>query len=451
MEDSSDGSILWRKDIKWDKPLVQNDKDRERYDEIDAHLANSGLLCRIYGGEYMFVDTSNVWCNLASIEAMGRLNTLVGITNATVNIDKSVRQFQKYIIKRCNVNVGKPIPTSVCIGTERLEIEVDQESSTITFMECRTLLKVTRRADKIVGSVCIMPIDTDVIPNVYRFPGESLILMALMKLFPDMRSLTTILWHIGNCLVDPISRPKCLMVCGPGGSGKSTLLQQIFSCLIGCCGVLPDGSLVGKNKSMPSEITEVIASCRMALCYDVDLDKEPLNMAIFKNISGSDYIRVGPNSIKTNCSLTLATNGVVNIDKQPDYLDDAIMRRTTCILMNVNALSIPSSFIPEDSVSRMDLVCAAIYIRMTYEYIPIAPYDLLLSMCQSKIDEVLEHVIESKEDIDLFDAVSVVHILSAILNITAEAVVFKAKLISPLSVVQYGSYTALRGLTVRRY
>lgn len=449
MATSSKGHFEWRKDVKWDKPMVQT-KDRERYKEIDTWLSNPGLLCRIYGGEYMFVDTSNYWCNLASIEAMGRINVLVGILNATVNIDKSVRQFHKYIVKRCNVNVGKQIPTSVCIGTERLEIEVDETADTIKFDDCRPLLTVERSADPAVSTVCIMPIDTDVIPKLYEFPGKGEILTGIMKLFPDLRSLVTILWHIGNCLVDPVSRPKCLMVCGPGGSGKSTLLQQMFACLTGCCGVLPDGSLVGKSRSMPNEIAEVIASCRMALCYDVDLEKDPLNMSIFKNISGSDYIRVGFNSVKTNCSLTLATNGVVDIDKQPEYLDDAIMRRTASVLMNVNALSIPTSIIPEDSTSRMDFSCAAIYIRMTYEHMPISPHDLLLSMCQSKIDDAVQYITETSSEINVFDGIEVINILAQILKISAKSVVFKATLITPLAVMRFKHYTILRGLTVRR-
>jgi hypothetical protein len=160
--------------------------------------------------------------------------------------------------------------------------------------DCRALVKVVSKdVHPCVMGVCIMPIDTNVIPSIYRFPGEGRILIALMKLFPDPRAFVTILWHIGNCLVDPVSRPKCVMLCGPGGSGKSTVLQQVHSCLGGCCGIIPDGSLVGTSKSMSTDFAEVIASCRMALCYDVDLEAHPLNMSIFKDISGSDYVRVG--------------------------------------------------------------------------------------------------------------------------------------------------------------
>lgn len=447
---STDGGVFqWKADAEWDKPMVET-KERERYDEIDKWLFYPGLLCRIYGGEYMFVDTANYWCNLASTEAVGRLNTMVGILNATVNIDKSAKQFHKYIVKRCNVNVGKPIPTSVCFGTRRLEIVLDEMTNEILFSNCRVLLNViSKNANPAVSTACIMPIDTDTIPTRYAFPGRGEILISLMKLFPDLRSLYTILWHIGNSLVDPVSRPRCLMLSGPGGSGKSRVLQHVFSCLTGCCGILPDGSLVQEKKSMPDEVAEVVASCRMAVCYDVDLESRLLDMSTFKNISGSDYIRVGYNSVKSNCSLMLATNGVVNIDKQPEYLQDAIIRRTSTVLMNVNALDISPSSMPEDSESRVDFACAAIQVRLQYDSMPISPLDFLLSICQSKIDIALQHIYETRDPISLFDGLLVLNTLSKILNVSRDSITFKAKLISPLTLLYCNDRAILRGLKTK--
>lgn len=445
---NENGFISWRPDENWLKTLVRS-KSKLRNDEIERWLNKLLLLCRINGGEYMFVDTANYWCNLASDEALGRLNVIVDIINATVNLSASTRQFYKPIVKRCNANIGKPLPTSVCIGTERLEIEIGNDPNTIVFQTCRQLINTVPSSDEIVGTVCIMPVDIDIIPEIYTFPGQGNILHILMRLFPDLRTYTTILWCIGNCLVDPVYRPKCLMLCGPGGSGKSTLLQQVYSCLLGCCGVLRDGSLVGAEKSMSDEISLVVASYRMALCYDMGMDKHPLNMPIYKNISGSDYVRVGHASIKTNCSLMLATNGLVDIDAQPGYLEDSILRRTVSVLMNVNAIDIPNDSIPEDLGSRLDFCCAAIYIRLQYEHMPISPLDLLLTLCQSKIDEVLEHVEESTLEPNLIEAVQAVDIISVILEMSSRELLFKARLVSPMCVVTYNNYSFLRGLKSR--
>lgn len=448
--DSSEksGNITWRYDVKWEKPMVKS-KGRQRYDDVDKYLYHQGLLCRIHGGEYIFVDTANYWCNLASDEAVSRINAMIDIMNATVNYEKSFKPFIKYIIKRCNANVGAPIPTSVCIGTERLEIELDENSNTITFNECRALLKVAANVDRIVAGVCIMPIDITLIPSSYMFPGKGEILNYIIKIFPDMRDLITIMWHIGNCVVDPISRPKSVMLLGPGGSGKSTLLQIMFSSLIGCCGIIPDGALTGRSSSMSQTVSEVVASFRMAVCYEVGLEKDKLNMSVFKNISGSDYIRVGYNSCKSNCSLTLASNGIIDLERQPDYLEDAIMRRVVCVLMNVNAMEIKTSYPPEDIESRLDFICACIYIRLRYEFMPVSPMSLLLTMCASKIDKALEHIKETTEPINVFDGSLVLDVLAGILRLSKADIILKAKLISPLCTIDVDGHTLLRGLCPR--
>lgn len=440
------GNLTWSKDNNWDKPLVKS-AGRERFDEIDKWIYRPGLLCRINGGEYVFIDTSNYWANLASDEVMIRINTMIGITNATVQYEKSLKAYLKYIIKRCNANIGRPLPTSICIGTERLELEVDRNEHTLKFYESRPLLDtISKKVNPIVSGVCVMPIDTVIIPKEFKFPGTCGILEHIQKLFPDMRDLTMIAWHIGNSVIDPIARPKSVILCGPGGSGKSTLLQQMQSCLIGCCGTLPDGSLTGFTKKMDPDIVSTIVSSRMAVCYDVNLEHEKLNMNVFKNISGSDYIRVGQISCKSNCSLTLATNGIVNLDQQSDYHTDAIMRRVVCVLMNVAALSIPKAIIPEDLESRIDFICFCVYVRLTFEHMPVPPMALLLTLCASKIDDAVLHIEETSDHIDLFDGMKVLDILSNILKLSAEDIVFKASLISPYCIIDVNGRSVLRGL-----
>lgn len=41
----------------------------------------------------------------------------------------------------------------------------------------------------------------------------------------------------------------------------------------------------------------------MAICYDVNLEAESLNMSIFKNISGAEIVRVRKVSYRICCSL----------------------------------------------------------------------------------------------------------------------------------------------------
>lgn len=442
----SGGYLKHSVDSKWDKPMVKS-KGRKRYDAIDEWLYNPGLMCRSQGGEYVFIDTCNSWCNLASPDAMSRIVTLAGIDNVSTGQEKAMKSFNNYIIKRCNARVCKPLPTSVCIGTVRFEMEADNNTSVLKFHEVRPILEtIDKDANPAVRGVCIMPIALDIFPQEYRFPGYAVMLDYLMSLFSDDRDAVTFMWHVGNCLVDPISKPKSVLLGGPGGTGKSTVLQQLVSCLTGCCSILPDGSLTSKSRNMSSEVSEAIVGSRMAVCFDVDLLKEELNMSVFKNISGSDYIRVGYNSCKTNCSLTLATNHAVNIEKQPEYLDDAIMRRIVVLHMNVDAMTIPPSVAPETNDARLDFACACIYIRSRYDFMPVRPMAILMTLCGHMIDEVVKLVEETSKPIDQIQGTSVVSILSAALKISTASVISKSKLISPMSVMEIDNVTVLRGL-----
>lgn len=440
------GSILYARDEGWDKPMVDSE-GRKRYDKVDKWLYKQGLMCRCQGGQYVFVDTDNSWCNLASHEAMSRIVTLAGMDNVSISQDRAMRQFNNYIIKRCDSRVSKPVPLSVCIGTRRLEIDIESQPGTMKFFDCRPLLDdIPRTAAAVVRTVCIMPVSTDVYPQEYTFPGQAFVLNYVMDLFADPRDAVTLFWHVGNCILDPISRPKSVMLVGPGGTGKSTLLRQLISCLGTCVSTIPDGSLTSKLKSMPPDVAEAIVGSRMVVCFDVDLEKGDLNMNTFKNISGSDYIRVGHITAISNCSLTLATNGVVDIDKEPEYNSDAIMRRVIAIRMVTNAMTIPPVIVPEDSTVRLDFVCACLYIRLCYDSIPVAPMTVLTTLCASKIGMVLDKVYETLEPINEIQGNGVLVIISVTLGITCLQVAQKVALISPGAVVNLGGSDYIKGL-----
>lgn len=444
---SGKGLLKVRRDALWDKQLVHLG-NRGRFNIIDRNFYIPGLMCRINGGEYMFIDTANYWCNLASPELITRVNAVMEITNATVNFEKAIQSYIKYLIKRCNAKVGKPIPTSVCIGVERLEIQFDRDSGTIEFLPCRPLIDgIASDINIVVSTACIMPIDLTFIPVKYEFPGEGTVLQYLIKLFPSEQEFLMVLWVIGNSILDPVTRPKSMMLLGPGGSGKSTLLRILNAALTGCCKVLPDGSLTSKQNSMSEKVINAVVSSRMSICYDVNLEEDPLNMNIFKNISGSDDIRVGDVTCKSNCSLMLATNGRVNIEKQPLYHEDAIMRRVVCITMRVAAMSIPEQLAPDDQDVKIDLICASLYCRLRYEYLPITPISTLITLCGSKLDIALEHLKGTKSPVNSIDGEQVLQILSKVLKLIPEQIIFKAKLMSPYAVTSVHGAEILRGVT----
>ena len=346
------GDTKFVTDSNWSTPMIDLG-ERERFDKLNYSLYTPGFLCTSNGSQYVFVDIANSWCNLASPTTTVRVCSMMDVKNATVNYDIAFRPYIDYLLKRCDAKVAKTMPTSVCIATRRLEIIPTEAKRTLRFEICRSLVEIAPNFNEkpipsiikqSIEGLCVMPVATSVFLEEYTFPGVSSILNFLHPLFHDSRDMFTLLWHIGNCLVDPVLRPKSLMLVGQGGSGKSTVMQVIYSVLRGCSGVLPDGTLTARSSKMPSDVAEVIVSSRMAICYDVGLDNDNFNMSVFKNISGSDYIRVGFHSCKTFCSLTFGSNHLIDIEKQTEYTDDAIMRRLVVLNMNVNALDIPQQY-----------------------------------------------------------------------------------------------------------
>lgn len=430
------GEIIWREDEGWDKPMVEM-KNRERYDDLDKALYKPGLLCNLDGAQLIFVDVSNSWDNLISESAVVRIEAIIDIKNATVNFSDAFLPYLGHITKRCNHNVAQTPPVSVCIGTSRYELEFDPELKTIGFMLCRPLIPAARSGTKPkVLSVCYQPANHTRVPDAYTFPGLGEILNYLMPLFPDKRDLFTYLWNMGNCMLDPVMRPKTLLLCGPGGSGKSKALKMLEVSISGCCGVLPDGSLTG-SKDMSDIVAQTVISSRMAICYDVNLETAPLNMSVFKNISGSDTIRLGRVSCKTSCSLTLATNGLVNTLAQPGYFEDSIMRRLMAIEMNVNAMDAPFATDPNEIVPKLDFLCAGLYARLTFDSPPLSPMCVVLTLTMRNYPRAKLLIREeTSRPPSTVECVEVLALLSHIMGVLPSEVSRKAKLISPTTVFE---------------
>lgn len=444
----SQPGVIWAKDHRWSKPLIAY-PGTERQDKIDNHLYFKNLMCNVDGERYVFVDMLNCWCNLAARVTMMRMCGLMGIKNATVNYPDATNGYNEFLIKRCDSIEVQDVPVSVCIGTDRYEVSLHENRKGMDFVESRQL--IPRRegivsVPDVVYRACVMPIRSTIYPVSYVFPGKCELLGYMAQLFSDTRDLVTVLWHVGNCVVDPVVNPKSLMLYGPGGSGKSTVLRIIDNTLGSCCGVLLDGCLTSPVPGMPLSVASVIASHRMAVAYDVGLDRYPLNMSLFKNISGSDYVRVGEHTCKTNCSLTIGTNGFVDIRKQPDYTSDAIMRRLLAVYMDVSALDIPHVRQPSGADDYIDLACAAIYTRLTYEHPPVSPMNVLATICSSVYATAQRYIEETEDYIDIYDAYEVLCIIATLTRQPVGVIAYKARLVSRSAVYQYQDKTFIRGL-----
>jgi len=451
VKDEAKGNITWQYDEGWETPLITyGPREDSRFGALDRALVAKDLVCRVGSDSYVFLDTSNSWCNLASYELMIRICGVMEINNATVNYDKSLKPYVRYIARRCAAKLASPIPTSVCIGTRRVEVFME-ENGDLLFETSRPLVTLPPRLDKTgrVATLSIKPVTHTCVPKSFSFPGVGKIIRYISPLYENSIDLATVMWHIGNCVVDPISRPTTLLLLGPGGSGKSQTIKVIEQTLVGCCGIIPDGTLTIKGEKVPEAVAEVIVSNRMAVCYDANLVTNAINMTVLKNISGSDNIRVGTIACKAECSLTVAANAAMDPLSTTEYTSDAIMRRIVSMIMRVDAHAIGHEDPPSDYMQYADFLCACIHVRMRHDQMPVSTISLLSTLCGSRIDAALQALrVVARPTTDI-DAVASATILGILLETDASKVAYAAKLISKYHYVSCSIGTGIRGLVPR--
>lgn len=442
------GSLSHRRDTKWEKPVIQL-PGSEKWGAIDRHIINNGFCVDLCGQQMLFLDVSNYWISLVSKTAALRVSQIVGNDNVSVNYIGSYEPYYNKMSKASTANSASFVPVSVCIGTERLCIEMDTESRTLTFgaVPPFPLRRKNRNLPDFVYGLCYQPTDHIDIPNAYTFPGVGKIVDFLKPLFPDVRSLITYMWVVGNAARDPVAKPRCLLLCGPGGAGKSTVIRMISAALSGCVGLLADNILTKTYEGVEDKVAQVIVRSRMVTCYELDLDNKKVNMSMFKNITGSDIVKVGEFSSKAVCSLTIATNGLPDVQRDPEFMSDALSRRMVCIKMEVDTAEAEFEPDPSDPVHKMDFLCACLYIRMKYSHVPVSPYNLLMTLCGSLYFKALILVEEAPMgSVSLLEGREVLAVLSGLLHTTPARLIDRCRLISMSCVENTPMGFIIRGL-----
>lgn len=441
------GSLKYIVDTSWLRPPVTL-PGSEKWKVIDKHIVANGFVADLSGQQMLYSDVHNHWINLVSSTAALRITQLAGNDNVSTGYDKSFDPYYTRLSKASSNNSSSYTPLSVCIGTRRMIVQVDPSVRTMTLAECDPLVPVRMKsAPDYVYALCYCPADHTNIPSEYVFPGICRILNFLSPLFPDRRSLVTYMWLIGNAARDPIARSRCMLLCGPGGAGKSTALRMATAALSGATNVLPDNILCSTNENAHKRIARTITKSRFVTCYELDLDNKEVNMSTFKNITGGDYVEVDGYMSKSTCSLGIATNGLPDVLRQPEFMSDALSRRVVCIRMDVDTANADYEPDPSDSLHKVDFLCTCVYIRSIYPDLPISPDNLLMTLCGSLYFDAKSLITEvTDRNVTAYEGVQVLHILAGLMKCTVDNVVGRCRLISMSCIVETCLGHALKGL-----
>lgn len=446
------GELVYRHDSKWDKPAITL-PGAEKWHLIDRHIVSNGFCADLAGQQMFYLDVGNYWISLVSKTAALRVSQIVGNENASVNYIGSYEPYYPKLAKACGSNSATAVPVSTCIGTERLAIELYEDTKELRFSTVQPFptLKKKPKVPAFIYGLCYQPCDHTDIPERFVMPGISRILDFIRPLFPDVRSMVTYMWLVGNAARDPVAKPRCMLLCGPGGSGKSTALRMATAALSGATNLIPDNILTKESEGIGDKVAQVVVKSRMVTCYELDLVNKNVNMSMFKNITGGDYVKVGEFMAKAVCSFAIATNGLPNMERQPEFASDALSRRLVCIKMDVDTADAPFEPDPSEPTHKMDFLCACLYIRMVHHHLPISPDDLLLTLCGSLYHTALTMVEECpNSQTDILDSRAVVARISGLLDTSPDILIGRCRLISITSVENTPLGYIIKGLRQKR-
>lgn len=427
-------------DEGWDTELVQGTRPRA-YKAIDARLINNGLLAHSRGNSYMYLGASNSWAVLASPEAQKQLCDITGSDNVSVSYLGATIPYLPYLQKHSRRTSA--LPTSVCIGTRRFNITINED--TIILTDCANVASVNANFDGRIGSFCVMPCTFNEIPRTWTASSPGRLYKYLSPLFTDVVEFYTLMWVVGNALVDPISFSKFVFLYGPGGTGKSKVLGAIKDVMQGCCGSITPGQLVDNKADMNIETAKTLVSNRVVTAGDVNLTTSKLSLHIVKQMTGHDSVVIPPISVATSCSVICSSNGLPNPLEQPEWTSSAISRRMVVVLMNVKASLLPPRERPDTVEDNLDFLMNCVYMRLTEPSMPISIRCLLYSVLGSYYEQIADEIIidPSASVQDLFD----VNIwLDMELNLPLHTIGELASLVSSSCTIMYGGVNFIKDI-----
>jgi len=392
-------------DEGWDTQIVPGGSTRG-FKSIKSQLLDYGLVSYSKGNTYIYLSASNSWAVLVSAEAQIQLCGITGSDNVSVSYLGACIPYFGYLEKHARRTSS--IPMSVCLGTWRLSIHPIEQNGVekIILNKMQNIASIGDKIDSRVSSFCVMPCSYDEIPPSWTSGGPERLLRYLLVLFPDSERLLTVMWIVGNAIVDPGSFSKFLLLYGPGGTGKSTLIKAIETLLKGCCSTIKPSTLTDPKDDISLDTAKAIASNRMLTAGDINLESSKLNLHNIKVMTGHDSISVPPIKVTTRCSIIAGCNDLPDPTLQTSWNSTAIGRRAVVILMNVNTALIPKREMPDTTEDLLDFVMMCVNARIKYSDMPITIKDVLYTILADKynyIEDKIE-ITDNATDQEMFDA-----------------------------------------------
>ena len=158
-----------------------------------------------------------------------------------------------------------------------------------------------------------------------------------------------------------------------------TTMHKLIMAVILIPVLLPDNILSKTYEGVQDKVAQIIVRSRMVTCYELDLNNQKAKMSMFKNVKGSDIVKVGNFSSKAMRSLTIAANGLPDVQRDMEFTSDALSRRMVCVKMDVDTVEAEFEPDPSDPVHMVDLLCACLCVGVKHSHVPTSSDTLLIT------------------------------------------------------------------------
>ena len=169
-------------------------------------------IVRHRNGVYVFVPPCGSWLHMRSPESARYIANVVGMENVTVNYMVAADMYLSFA-EKVAPSCGR-IPRSVCIGSWRLQVSLEDENKPNKGIRMIPVFMITgapsvRETAKRATGLCISPIRIGVLTQHVRSFEQSAAETSLLNVM-SKENLRLLKWIIGNGLIDPVDKPKAV-------------------------------------------------------------------------------------------------------------------------------------------------------------------------------------------------------------------------------------------------
>lgn len=323
---------------------------------------------------YVLVPSTMCWRYARGTIASRYLCNFLEMDGVTVNYAMAVAPYLDYVdgLATCI----ETIPRSVCFSSWRLSMTFRGDQLRFKQMTAVTQKSLTTEISQRIGGFSTCPLTCRLLPGDTTYTGKTLTQRILSEVIPE-DSLMTLMWVIGNGLIDPVTEPRIVYLYGRGGDGKSTCINIIQNVLAGAASPLTKDYV---STESPLEVDDLCraADSRFITCGDVNLKYGNVNTKLWKMITGGDSFASPIGDVRLTCTAFFASNDLWHENRR--IREKWFTRRTVVISMKKLRPDVekpPSGF---SDFERSRFIAECIYIRMCLDTMPICIKDALVTI-----------------------------------------------------------------------